>query len=93
MKRKCLLVVVTLFSLTTLGLTQDRDQPSAKAQERITKEVGHQLRMLPYVTAFDNFAIVASATCATMVCSSAGRRHSTFQRSNELSILRGLARL
>jgi heme-degrading monooxygenase HmoA len=40
------------------------------------------------------FAIVASATCATMVCSSAGRRHSTFQRSNEpLSILRGLARL
>lgn len=56
MKRKCLLVVVTLFSLTTLGLTQDRDRPSAKAQERITKEVGHQLRMLPYVSAFDNFA-------------------------------------
>jgi hyperosmotically inducible protein len=55
MKRK-LLLVVSLLSLATLGFAQDRNQPSAKSQERITKEVGHQLRMLPYVTAFDNFS-------------------------------------
>jgi hyperosmotically inducible protein len=56
MKRKSLIVLVTLFSLATLGLAQDRDQPSAKAEERIIKQVGHEIRMLPYFTAFDNIA-------------------------------------
>src|SRR5580700_3321462 len=56
MKRKSLIVLVTLFSLATLGLAQDRDQPSSKAEERIIKQVGHEIRMLPYFTAFDNIA-------------------------------------
>ncbi len=56
MKRKFSLVVVTLFSLAMLGFAQDRDQPSARAQERITKEVRHELLMLPYFGVFDNIA-------------------------------------
>jgi hyperosmotically inducible periplasmic protein len=56
MKRKLLLVVVTLFSLAMLGFAQDRDQPSARAQERIIKEVRHELLMLPYFGVFDNIA-------------------------------------
>ncbi len=56
MKRVLLVAVVTLFSLATLGFTQDREQPSAKAQERITKEVRHELLMLPYFSVFDNIA-------------------------------------
>jgi len=53
---KLLLTIVALFSLVTLGIAQDREQPSAKAQERITKEVRHELLMLPYFTVFDNIA-------------------------------------
>jgi hyperosmotically inducible periplasmic protein len=33
-----------------------RDQPSARSQERITKEVRHELLMLPYFGVFDNIA-------------------------------------
>jgi len=56
MKHKLLVVVVTLLSLATLGSTQNRDQPSAKAQERITREVRHELLMLPYFGVFDYIA-------------------------------------
>jgi hyperosmotically inducible protein len=58
MKPTLFLPLAALLALSTLAVTQDapdaaRDQPSAKAQERIVKEVGHQLRMLPYVGPFD----------------------------------------
>ncbi len=53
MKRKMLVVVVTLLSLATLGFAQDRDQASSKAQERIIKEVRHELLMLPWFGVFD----------------------------------------
>jgi hyperosmotically inducible protein len=56
MRHKLLVLVITLFSLATLGVTQDRDQPSAKAQERITREVRHELLMLPYLGVFDYIA-------------------------------------
>ena len=48
MKSKLVVVVFILLSLATLGLAQDRDQPSAKSQDRITREVRHELLMLPY---------------------------------------------
>ncbi len=66
MKRK-LVVVVALLSLATLGLTQDRDQPSAKAQERITKEVRHELLMLPYFGVFDNIAYRVDGFTVTLL--------------------------
>jgi hyperosmotically inducible periplasmic protein len=58
MKSRLLILLATLLALITLGATQDaqRDQPSAKSQERITKEVRHELLMLPYFGVFDNIA-------------------------------------
>jgi hyperosmotically inducible periplasmic protein len=66
MKHK-LVAVVTLLALATLGLTQDRDQPSAKAQERIAKEVRHELLMLPYFGVFDNIAYKVDGYMVTLL--------------------------
>jgi hyperosmotically inducible protein len=54
--KRILVVVVTLVSLATLGFAQDRDQPSAKAQERIAREVRHEILMLFHYGVFDNIA-------------------------------------
>jgi hyperosmotically inducible periplasmic protein len=54
MKRRLLLVALSLFALTIMGLAQE--QPSARAQERITKEVRHELLMLPWFGVFDYIA-------------------------------------
>ena len=67
MKRKLLVVVVTLLSLATLGWTQGRDQPSAKAQERITREVRHELLMLPWFGVFDNIAYKVDGYTVTLL--------------------------
>jgi hyperosmotically inducible periplasmic protein len=67
MRRKLLVVVVSLLSLTALGFTQDRDQPSAKSQERITKQVRHELLMLPYFGVFDNIAYKVDGFTVTLL--------------------------
>jgi hyperosmotically inducible periplasmic protein len=67
MKRKLLVVVVTLLSIATLALTQDRNQPSAKAQERIIKEVRHELLMLPYFGVFDYIAFKVDGDTVTLL--------------------------
>ena len=67
MKRKVLVVIVTLLALATLGFSKDRDQPSAKAQERITKEVRHELLMLPYFGVFDNIAFKVDGYTVTLL--------------------------
>lgn len=67
MKRKILVVVVTLLSLATLGSTQNRDQPSTKAQERVIKEVRHELLMLPYFGVFDNIAFKVDGFTVTLL--------------------------
>jgi hyperosmotically inducible protein len=67
MKRKLLVVVVTLFSLATMSFAQDRDQLSPKAQERIIKEVRHELVMLPYFTVFDNIAFKVEGSAVTLL--------------------------
>jgi len=58
MKRRVLMLVLSVVGLVTLAATQDaqRDQASIRAQERITKEVRHELLMLPYFGVFDNIA-------------------------------------
>jgi hyperosmotically inducible protein len=53
MKRKILAAIVAVLSLAMLGSAQDRQQPSDKAQERIIKQVRHELLMLPYYSVFD----------------------------------------
>jgi hyperosmotically inducible protein len=61
------LVVIALFSLATLVFAQDRDQPSAKSQERITREVRHELLMLPYFGVFDNIAFKVDGETVTLL--------------------------
>jgi hyperosmotically inducible periplasmic protein len=54
--RRPQILAIVLFSLTALTCAQDRNQPSARSEERITKEVRHQLLMLPYFGVFDNIS-------------------------------------
>jgi hyperosmotically inducible protein len=66
MKRK-LIVGVILLSLATLAFAQDRNQPSAKSEERITREVRHELLMLPYFNVFDNIAYKVDGATVTLL--------------------------
>jgi len=54
MKSK-MLILVCLFALGLISFAQERE-PSAKSQERITREVRHELLMLPYFGVFDYIA-------------------------------------
>ena len=66
-----LFVTLVLFANATFGVAQNsalssmqreqaapvqRDQPSARSQERIQKEVRHELLMLPWFGVFDNIS-------------------------------------
>ena len=66
MKRKLFGSVVILLSLVTVAVTQDRNQPSARSQERITREVRHELLMLPYFGVFDNIAYKVDGFTVTL---------------------------
>src|SRR5208282_3298501 len=67
MKHRFLVLAVTLIAVTTLGIAQDRNQPSAKSQERITREVRHELLMLPYFGVFDYIAYKVDADTVTLL--------------------------
>lgn len=67
MKRALLAVAVTLLSFATLTAAQDRDQPSSRSQERITREVRHELLMLPYFGVFDNIAFKVDGYNVTLL--------------------------
>jgi hyperosmotically inducible protein len=67
MKRKFLVAVVAVFSLAALGVAQDRGQPSARSQERITREVRHELLMLPYFGVFDSIAFKVDGGTVTLM--------------------------
>jgi hyperosmotically inducible protein len=72
MNRKLVFLFVTFLVVTTFAIAQNsepsstqrdaqaaptqRDQPSARSQERIQKEVRHELLMLPWFGVFDNIA-------------------------------------
>jgi hyperosmotically inducible protein len=69
MNSRRLILLASLFSLVTLGAAQDapRAQPTAKSQERIIKEVRHQLMMLPYVGVFDNLSYRVDGSTVTLM--------------------------
>ena len=48
--------VILFLSIVVAGMAQTNKKFSAKAQERITKEVRHQILMLPDFGTFDNIA-------------------------------------
>jgi hyperosmotically inducible protein len=54
MKAKCF-VIPTVLLLASAAWGQSNQAPQ-KAEERITKEVRHQLLLLPYLSVFDNLA-------------------------------------
>ena len=66
MKVKVLLFV-SLLTIATLALTQDRNQPSAKSMDRVTREVRHELLMLPYYGVFDNIAFKVDGSTVTLL--------------------------
>src|ERR1700686_59549 len=66
MKRKLLVFLAGLLALATLGSAQDA-QPSSKAQERIIKEVRHELLMLPYFGVFDYIAFKVEGSTVTLL--------------------------
>lgn len=60
MKSRLLIAVFSLFTVVTMlsAISQaaPQNQPNAKSQDRITREVRHELLMLPYFGVFDNIA-------------------------------------
>ncbi|MGC1450874.1 MAG: BON domain-containing protein [Candidatus Sulfotelmatobacter sp.] len=69
MKHKLLVLCASLLALVTLGPAQDaqRAQPSAKSEERIIKEVRHELLMLPYFGVFDYIAFKVEGFNVTLL--------------------------
>src|SRR5712671_3566150 len=69
MKPRLLILFVSSLLLATPGVAQNnqRDQPSAKSQERITKEVRHELLMLPYFGVFDYIAFKVDGYNVTLL--------------------------
>src|SRR3979409_892977 len=68
MKRRfCFVIISILFLVSTLGGAQDRDQPSARSQERIEREVRHELLMLPWFGVFDNIAFKVDGDTVTLM--------------------------
>jgi hyperosmotically inducible protein len=67
--KRTLLVVLSLVALISLGAAQDAppQQPSAKSQERIVKEIRHELLMLPYFGVFDNIAFKVDGSAVTLL--------------------------
>jgi hyperosmotically inducible periplasmic protein len=70
MRLRPLVVSATVFSLLSLTAAPQNAQPEpapAKAQERIIKEVRHELLMLPYVGVFDNLAYKVDGYNVTLI--------------------------
>jgi osmotically-inducible protein OsmY len=70
MRTKAITLLASFLFLASLGaVAQDaqRDQPSAKSQERITRELRHELLMLPYFGVFDYIAYKVDGGTVTLL--------------------------
>jgi hyperosmotically inducible periplasmic protein len=67
MKPNLIAGVVVVVAVAALGLAQDRNQPSPRSVERITREVRHELLMLPYFTVFDNISYKVDGSTVTLM--------------------------
>jgi hyperosmotically inducible protein len=65
MRTKAITLLASVLFLSSLSSTA-QDQPSAKSQERITREVRHELLMLPYFGVFDNIAYKVDGDTVTL---------------------------
>ncbi len=69
MKHRLPILFLILLALVAVGSAQDarRGQPSAKSEQRIIKEVRHQLLMLPFFGVFDNIAFKVDGDTVTLL--------------------------
>jgi hyperosmotically inducible periplasmic protein len=67
MKRASVHAVILMLFIAGLSSAQDRNQPSPRSQERITREVRHALLMLPYFGVFDNIAFKVEGNSVTLL--------------------------
>jgi hyperosmotically inducible periplasmic protein len=69
MKYRLLIALSGLLAMVTLATAQDtpRDQPSSKSEERVVKEVRHELLMLPYFGVFDYIAFKVDGYNVTLL--------------------------
>jgi osmotically-inducible protein OsmY len=65
-KHKLLTLLAGLLVVITVGAAQEA-QLSAKSQERISREVRHELLMLPYFGVFDNIAYKVDGPTVTLL--------------------------
>lgn len=66
--RLILLVLASLLAVNPQGTAQDTQrEPSPRAQERITREVRHELLMLPYFGVFDYIAYKVDGYNVTLI--------------------------
>ena len=56
MKLRTMFVACTILALSTVVLARQVSDAPARATERITREVRHELLMLPYLNVFDYLA-------------------------------------
>jgi hyperosmotically inducible periplasmic protein len=67
MKLRPLLVTCMVLALASAALGRQAAAPSAAATARITKEVRHELLMLPYFTVFDNLSYKVDGYTVTLI--------------------------
>ena len=67
MKLRPLLVTCLVLALASAALGRQAAAPSAAATARITKEVRHELLMLPYFTVFDNLGYKVDGYNVTLI--------------------------
>src|SRR5579872_39878 len=67
MKRNVSTWLAVAVALGALSFAQDRNQPTARSQERITKEVMHELLMLPYYSVFDDIKFKVDGSTVTLL--------------------------
>jgi hyperosmotically inducible periplasmic protein len=67
MKLRPLVVTCLVLALTSAALARQAAAPSAAATARITKEVRHELLMLPYFSVFDNLSYKVDGYNVTLI--------------------------
>ena len=67
MKLRTLFVACTILALGSAVLARQANQAPARSAERITREVRHELLMLPYLGVFDNLAYKVDGYNVTLI--------------------------
>lgn len=67
MRVRSLVSLATLLALFCLSIAAQDNQGTAKSQERIIREVRHELLMLPYFGVFDYIAFKVDGSTVTLV--------------------------